>query len=776
MIKNGKLNIQKGLFIGEKELKKFNDFRIAENQLLLTKKNSRGLFDLNREGFVVDISGSTLTFFGNPSILGFTESNEYIVFDKSKSISISPSNNNHCLCIRKSVSSFEEGTLSISQNGDVIGSGTRFTETLRSSVDKKISRIRVNGVIYNINVVLDDTHMVVSNPPVNNILGANYSVIGISSPYSPSTVDMYTYNSYEIYISPSLPNETTDFILGRIDWSGSKGVFYWMQNKNSIISTQNSTFLFDTEISSSQELKNLGSYTTATNVLIKKGVYEITLTGLGDRVNVPASIKYLYAEPGTLINVRFTDPSKYLHSVFYFNSDCTIENIHVKSLSEKTTILTTAIRGVRGKVVSCSSSNFSMGFAQCNNLINCYAFAKEDLDATQTVTSPEDSDINPIYALYNKCYNIINCVADIDFTGSSRIPLLNASIVGFGKCVNLSGCSVVGVSGISYGYCTDINNCAVKGLYILGFSDCDRLSQPSIISSRTTPIPNITSCFVNCNYITSPFVNHLESQSNATTVTAFYSCNNISMGNISITVAGAASVIGAKYVSNMNHCIFNLTIATGIAYGVTGDASQYNDMIINNNFTLNNQTTTLKAIGLAYCKRCRGNNIAFAKTADVTSYSNCFPTLKSEPPVGETSSGGFNESNVAPPAPPKPIEPSEFVSCEKVAGNIILTPPPPFFFNNSSIIQGVVDLAFTPPSGKNEFKFVFNYSITRILLSDHAFKGTVTFSGNTLNVVYPYNTVTDEFEDVAVGIFFESSSPSESVFIYFQGKSNKYVR
>src|SRR5574344_1804694 len=87
-MRSGYINLSTGLFLGDKELLKMNSLHKENQLMLMTKRNSTGLFDLRTEGFGIEITNNTLSLIGTPSIIGFDKNENYIVFDQKRSIQV----------------------------------------------------------------------------------------------------------------------------------------------------------------------------------------------------------------------------------------------------------------------------------------------------------------------------------------------------------------------------------------------------------------------------------------------------------------------------------------------------------------------------------------------------------------------------------------------------------------------------------------------------------------------------------------------------------------
>lgn len=629
-MRSGTINLASGLFLGEKELSRMNSLQRDSQLMLFTKKSSKGLFDLRAEGFEMRVSGNVLTLVGTPSIMGFDNNQNYIAYDEERSVEV---NQTGYICIEADSNHREIGTVDISTTGDVVGTGTEFTKILRSSAEGRISHIKVNNAIYNVLTVIDDTHLTVSNPPATAVSQASYSVIGTFSPYVTNNDELYTYNSYKMTFSRTEPDEINTFCIGTVIWLPTGTVvFYWGQKGSSVIDLAAGYSTFDTEISTSEELLALSTFTSAVNVVIKRGYYNLTLRSNLDRINVPTNIKYLYAEPGTTINVSFSDVADYTYSVFYFNgNDCKVENLSLNC--SRSSNVASGIRGVKGSVVNCSVNNITRGFVDCDNLENCSV----SCSGYTVTTSTSFEDSTNLIGSFVQCTHLYNCKA----------TLRSNVLMGFVNCNELIDCLVEGVYSEGYLNCMDLASCSCTGEPSCCYDNCNRLLSCSVSCTKSSSnLSTSDYLFKFCYNITSPYIVYVDTRTSAISVTGFYSCNNIVNASVDISTAGTSVVTGGKYIVNISHSKFNLTTGEGYIYGLIGENNSYNDLITDCTIVLNNSSSTQRALGITYSKRVRGNKVVASNINYAKGYEYCYPSSVISSQVSSTSVGGFNESNI----------------------------------------------------------------------------------------------------------------------------------
>lgn len=762
-MRSGYINLSTGLFLGDKELLKMNSLHKESQLMLMTKRNSKGLFDLRTEGFGIEISNNTLSLIGTPSIMGFDNNENYIVFDQKRSIQITKTG---YVYVEANKHNNEIGTINISTTGDVVGTGTEFTKLLRNSSEGRISRIKVNGVVYNVLTVIDDTHLTVSNPPASVVNQSSYSIVGTFSPYVTNNSELYTYNSYKLGFSETEPNETTQFCIGKVVYTSATNIsFSWGQKRDSIINTTTSHSTFDTEISTTEELLALSTFTKAVNVVIKRGTYNLVLKSNLDRINVPSNIKYLYAEPGTLVNISFSDVANYTYSVFYFNgNDCKVENLHLSSTI--TTNVASGIRGVKGSVVNCSVENISRGFVDCNNLENCLATNADYV----TTTSTTFEDTTNLVGSFVQCINLYNCKA----------TLSKNTLTGFINCNDLINCLVEGVYGDGFLNCIDLTTCSCTGEPSTCYNNCNRLLSCSILCTKSSD--NLTTSdhlFKFCYNIISPYIVYTDNRTSAISVTGFYSCHNIVNASVDINTSGTSIVIGGKYVINISNSKFNLTTGEGYVYGLIGENNSYNDLVVDCTIILNNGSSTQRALGITYSKRVRGNKVVVSNTNYAKGYDVCYPSSAVGSQVSSTSVGGFNESNIPGETSQEgsggdsdtpTVEKTRLIRFNVVEGTADLSATAPF-----EVVANDITLVVVNGGSDGATEIYFNYKIKSISVQQSTGENASSYpqalsSGTLLETTWKATEGNNIWKTIVFRVEFETASPVTSTLIKFKNE------
>lgn len=235
-MKNGNLDFQEGLFLGKEELDRQQDFMQGNTLSILKKFGSKGLFEVFQKwNLTIDNTRKTITLNGQKGIFGFDTQERILFFNRQKTAPLGfTAPTTIYVGLEFMAESVEEGTISILSDGTVSGVGTEFTKIFRTG-DKANRLILLDGTdrIFGIGNVSSDTSMTVVGENVTNIANVNFGVVGTFSPYVISSGLPYLYNSYKLVTSSQPFNETTQFQIGTITWSGSTPTFNPSQNEDS---------------------------------------------------------------------------------------------------------------------------------------------------------------------------------------------------------------------------------------------------------------------------------------------------------------------------------------------------------------------------------------------------------------------------------------------------------------------------------------------------------------------------------------------------------------
>lgn len=416
----GRLNLVEGVFLGKEELNRQQ--RLSDNTLkyLIRSFGSKGLFEL-KNSYSITLNGTDLVLNGPQDILGIDTNKGIIYFNKSRTKSLSKFvGTTVYISLSSLMETQEEGVVTLGVNGTLTGVGTRFTEVLRSNFTKKGVRIYLHKTdqSFLIKSITSNELASVVESVSTEVVDSEWSVIGCFSPYA-STVEafqqIYVYHTYQINVSPTIPDETTDFLIGQVTWAAGVPTFTWVQDRRSLLAKNNSISsfdYFDYIIDSDESLAGLRSNPSATNVLIKNGTYTYTSPD-GKGLTLHPNTKLIWAESGSLIKVGSSVPAVANSFALGFTNIPTDEvqfyNLNVENLA------------------------FLRGFNYLRNMMNC---------------SYKHSYNQPGSSGYYFCNNLYNC----------KSSFVNSIGIGFSECLYLSTCQALG-SSIGFSSCRGVSRC-----------------------------------------------------------------------------------------------------------------------------------------------------------------------------------------------------------------------------------------------------------------------------------------------------------------------------
>lgn len=413
----GRLNIVSGLFLGKEELNRQQKLSDNAIKALIRSFGSKGLFPLD-ENYSVSFTGATLKFTGAVDVLGIDTSRSILYYNKEKTKDLTSFIGTKVyISLVAAADTKEEGIVSLASDGTLTGTSSKFTEVLRSNYTKKGTKIYLHktGESFFIKSIQSDTIAEVIETVAAPIVDSDWSVIGTFSPHASvieSSQQIYAYFSYDIDVSTTLPNETSNFLVGSVTWSGNTPTFTWIQNRLSILSRANGTSAFDYVVDSNESLAGLRGNSQATNVLIKAGTYTYTSPdGIG--IVLHPNTKLVWAEAGSLIRISSTPPAIANSFAFGYSNEPTFEpqfyNLNLENLS--------FLKGYKflRNMVNCNyrhsyNQSGSIGYSYCNNLYNCKSVF-----------------VNAIGTGFSNCIYLTTCRALI-------------STVGFSACLSVSRC------------------------------------------------------------------------------------------------------------------------------------------------------------------------------------------------------------------------------------------------------------------------------------------------------------------------------------------------
>lgn len=235
-----KLKFVPNLFLEVAELNRFSQFldidgfrkNILENSVKfgLVKSNADPTFANGRVLRDVDtVTGQkTLKI---ESLQAIDSNGNFIYSPQITGIPLDNNGNWYWLKVRYQYTNQEIGTVSISVNGDLVGTGTEFTKVLRGQPNFpatiKLTDSLYNTLEYQVLEVIDDTHAVLANPATNTSGIAefepednlHYAIVGTFTPgVAVPTNDKYPfqYDSmyYELVPETTLNTRPTPFVEG----------------------------------------------------------------------------------------------------------------------------------------------------------------------------------------------------------------------------------------------------------------------------------------------------------------------------------------------------------------------------------------------------------------------------------------------------------------------------------------------------------------------------------------------------------------------------------
>lgn len=225
-----RIKISENLFLEVNELNKFVSFIKDDGYKKIIKPliKSYGIVkDDNNSNFkVTKKSGSSNTVIIN-SGLAFDNNLDAIVSDNNLEMVINNTGVKCWIILSRGVSNLEIGTVTVSSDGSLSGTSTKFKEVLRGQPNFPV-KVKFNSTNnigeYEVIKVLSDTYAILSGSLISEA-SLKYSVIGTFTPgFQPSQENkqIYEYDSYSISVidSDNKPNlEEGQFILASIEFS-----------------------------------------------------------------------------------------------------------------------------------------------------------------------------------------------------------------------------------------------------------------------------------------------------------------------------------------------------------------------------------------------------------------------------------------------------------------------------------------------------------------------------------------------------------------------------
>lgn len=228
----GKINISENLFLEKAELVRMQRF----NNELGWQRAIRGI--ISQFGIVENSNETSFKVVKHPSEsnsvliypgLAYTPSMEAIVLNEERSLSVGSGTDRRWIILSHDITHEEEGTVSIQQDGSLVGVGTKFTEVLRGQpnfpVKIRFTNSANNVYEYEVVSVISDTNAILSGEFIAQS-GLKYSVVGSFTPgFVPSdeNKNIYSYDScaFSVVIDDAKPEVSDDqFVIAQIDYDG----------------------------------------------------------------------------------------------------------------------------------------------------------------------------------------------------------------------------------------------------------------------------------------------------------------------------------------------------------------------------------------------------------------------------------------------------------------------------------------------------------------------------------------------------------------------------
>ena len=233
MSNSGTVNYFNEMFLGKEELSKKQEMERSAFLGILNIFGQHGLFDLKSQGaqleLVYDPQTATCNInlkFQNSAmrILGFANGRHPLVASSMLSTKIVKSSrpdadDKFYVCLITTKSTTEDGTVTVSEDGTVIGTGTSFTKILRGG--KRQSRVNIGTYIFSVSHVENDTLLYLQGSDFPELFDMKFSILPTLSPFSEENNNsIYEYDSCSLTtLAGAAPNEVNVFQIAEFNWS-----------------------------------------------------------------------------------------------------------------------------------------------------------------------------------------------------------------------------------------------------------------------------------------------------------------------------------------------------------------------------------------------------------------------------------------------------------------------------------------------------------------------------------------------------------------------------
>ena len=233
MSNSGTVNYFNEMFLGKEELSKKQEMERSAFLGILNIFGQHGLFDLKSQGaqleLVYDPQTATCNInlkFQNSTmkVLGFAEGRYPLVASSMLSTKIVKSSrpdadDKFYVCLTTTQLFTEDGTVTVSEDGTVIGTGTSFTKILRGG--KRQSRVKIGTYIFSVSHVENDTLLYLQGSDFPELFDMKFSILPTLSPFSEENNNpIYEYDSCILTTrTGAVPNEVNVFQIAEFNWS-----------------------------------------------------------------------------------------------------------------------------------------------------------------------------------------------------------------------------------------------------------------------------------------------------------------------------------------------------------------------------------------------------------------------------------------------------------------------------------------------------------------------------------------------------------------------------
>lgn len=263
----GKLKLSENLFLEVAELERFRNFMEDNGWKRAFKHLVQGYGivqnDENSYFKVTAVTGSSTTVTINAGI-AYDSNMDAIVLEEDLQVNIANTGSNRWIILSRDVTNYESGTVNISTDGTLSGTGTSFTEVLRGAPNfpTKVKFNSTNNTAeYEVVSVTSDTEALLTGDFTAES-GIQYSVVGTFTPgWQPDDEDkqIYEYDSYAISVIDSDDRPTVgddEFILAMVSFDTAGGMTVTDER---IYNMFDSTYTASTSIDSENSLTSLVS-------------------------------------------------------------------------------------------------------------------------------------------------------------------------------------------------------------------------------------------------------------------------------------------------------------------------------------------------------------------------------------------------------------------------------------------------------------------------------------------------------------------------------------